>query len=43
MLVGPLRRMAAELMVKRGQMMVLAKIVGMSKMNQVHTVKRELE
>ena len=41
-LVGTLRRRAAELMGKRGEMIVLAKIVGMSKMNQVRTVKREL-
>ncbi len=34
MLAGPLRR--------RGQLVVLAKIVGMSRMNQVRTVKREL-
>ncbi len=41
MLAGPLRRRAAEFMGKRGEMIVLAKIVGMSKMNQVRTVKRK--
>ena len=42
LLVGTLRRRAAELMGRREQLVVLAKIVGMSKINQVHAVKREL-
>ena len=39
---GPLRRKETALMKRRGEMILLAKIVGMSKMNQVRTVKREL-
>jgi len=42
LLVGPLRRRAAELLGNRGQTWILAKVVGMSKMNQIGTVKREL-